>query len=572
MPLETFGKLLREHREEQGLAQITAAERAGISRHTLINWERGVTQPRHRDQVLAYARDVLRLSYEQVDKLLQEAFERGITEDERKVYFPGHQPAPPVVELTPPVAVEPFLPWNRRGLLWLVLLALSFAALIGFLYLLLGAVGTLAQGVALVTLATLLTALSVLEISAQGQHLRALGQKFDDRQVFRLGLIVLLLIVLLLWLTAGRAAYCRTFPCDEQMVLVEPFVGRSLGQDKVDEAIGLTQARLRQLFCRTRGLNAMSAVDSFTLSQIDFKVAGYYEGKDHLRLRIDLTDGLNRPLSETIEVSGQVGQREDVEALQKDLGRQLLAAIGVPPGDAHAALVRAFALHPDALAANGEGVVLYGAGRLAEAQERFQEALRIEPDYVEALINLGALAAAQGRYDEAAAHLHQALAFDPESPYAHYNLGSVYSLQGDWPAAVDAYKQATRWFEGYVEAWNNLGDAYLELGKWRQARAALEKGLALAPDAFYLHKNMGRLALAEGDAPTAIAELKLALEGNPAYPEAQFYLAWAYAAVGEQIAACEALTTYGYPIAAPDGHQAQAEQLWQELDCLEEGP
>jgi tetratricopeptide (TPR) repeat protein/DNA-binding XRE family transcriptional regulator len=570
MSLETFGRLLREYREEQGLNQSTAARRAKVSRHTLINWERGATQPSYRYLVLDYARDVLRLNCDQVDALLLEAFEQGLTEDERKVYFPGHRPATPAVAPAPSAAVEPSLPWSWRVLLWLVLLALSFAALTGFLYLLLGAVGALAQGVALVILATLLTVLSVLEISAQGWRLRALGRRLDDRPVFRLGVIVLFLIVLLLWATAGRAAYCQTYPCGERVVLVEPFAGRDLGQDEVDEAIGLTQARLRQLFRRTRGLNAMSAVDSFTLSQIDFKVAGYYEGKNDLRLKIDLMDGLNRLLAETIEAGGQVGQRGDVEALQKELGRQLLAAIGVPPGDAHAALVRAFALHPDALAANEAGVALYGVGRLAEAQERFREALRIEPDYVESLINLGVLAAAQGRYDEAAAHLQQALAFDPESPYAHYNLGCVYSLLGDWPAAVRAYEQATRRFEGYVAAWNNLGDAYLELGKWRQARAALEKGLALAPDAFYLHKNMGRLALAEGDAPTAIAELKQALEGNPVYSEAQFYLARAYAEAGEPAAACEALVAYGYPLIAPHGHQTEVEQLWQELDCLEE--
>jgi len=591
MALETFGRQLREYREERGLGQTEAAKRAQISRHTLINWEGGKTQPRHRDELLHYARDVLHLTCEQTHELLVEAYGDGLTEEERRTYFPGHPPPavqPHTVDevqkmgrellasltrlfssLRPP---EEKARWTWQVVLWLALLALSLVGLAGLGDLLLGTIHPLARFMARTIVAILLIVTGSLGFPLWRESLPALDRQLQRPLPLWAGVIALLFVTLGLWAGPGRTAYCRTHPCGERVVLVKPFAGRELAHGEVEEAISLTRARIEQSLRRTGHLHVMPVMESrdpFTLNQIDLQISGYYE--NYLRLVTDLSDGLGRPLADPIEVRAKVSSRQEVEALQKELGRRLLEAIGIPPAHAHAALEATFALSPDALAANQAGVAAYQQGRLDEAGHHFGQALQAEPDYDEALINLGVVYAAQGRYAEAEASLQRALTLDPKSPYAYYNLGSLYSARQEWKAAIQAYKQAIRFFPGYVQAFNNLADAYLEMGNRRQARSVLEKGLALAPDAFYLHKNLGRLALTEGDAPTAIAELKRALEGNPAYPEAQFYLAQAYTLAGERAAACQALADYESLGVPHDPHQQEAHQLWQELNCPEGG-
>lgn len=58
------------------------------------------------------------------------------------------------------------------------------------------------------------------------------------------------------------------------------------------------------------------------------------------------------------------------------------------------------------------------------------EALAINPDYVPALIDMGAVYAETGLPDKALKYLLRAAALDPMNPSAHYNLAQLYQMQG----------------------------------------------------------------------------------------------------------------------------------------------
>lgn len=62
--------------------------------------------------------------------------------------------------------------------------------------------------------------------------------------------------------------------------------------------------------------------------------------------------------------------------------------------------------------------------RTAEAQKEFEEALRIQPVYHEALNNLGWALAIQGRHREAIAHFETALDIEPRNVQARLNLAA----------------------------------------------------------------------------------------------------------------------------------------------------
>ena len=120
------------------------------------------------------------------------------------------------------------------------------------------------------------------------------------------------------------------------------------------------------------------------------------------------------------------------------LGRSGVGAVSSAP---HLALVASFAmavLLAYALAAptwaqQGEasvfvarGVLAYDAKRYEEALQSFREALRLEPNNVDALYYTGLTNIALKRYDQAAEALEQARARDPRDQSITFQLGALY--------------------------------------------------------------------------------------------------------------------------------------------------
>ena len=56
--MEHFGERIRELRKERGIPVYVMAERLGISRNTLINWERGEKEP-HAMEILTNMAEIL---------------------------------------------------------------------------------------------------------------------------------------------------------------------------------------------------------------------------------------------------------------------------------------------------------------------------------------------------------------------------------------------------------------------------------------------------------------------------------------------------------------------------------
>src|SRR5215470_6528762 len=83
---------------------------------------------------------------------------------------------------------------------------------------------------------------------------------------------------------------------------------------------------------------------------------------------------------------------------------------------------------PDAASAeaarcNSVGVAYMGQQRFGEAQKQFEAALKVQPGYALAKLNLGIAYIAQQKSDEAKAALLEATQKLPSDPFAWYNLG-----------------------------------------------------------------------------------------------------------------------------------------------------
>lgn len=79
----------------------------------------------------------------------------------------------------------------------------------------------------------------------------------------------------------------------------------------------------------------------------------------------------------------------------------------------------------------------------------FWQALKIDPDYIPALIDMGSLKAEQGDYANAINYLNKALAIDPMNAPAHYNLSMVFLSVG---RTSEAEKEMNRFSEAEIFA------------------------------------------------------------------------------------------------------------------------
>lgn len=174
---------------------------------------------------------------------------------------------------------------------------------------------------------------------------------------------------------------------------------------------------------------------------------------------------------------------------------------------------------------NNLGLLAAREGRMTEAVSYFQEALKLSPDHVVALVNLGNAFRQEKRWPDARAVLERALAVSPSDPDANYSLGMVFAQLEDTGRAHDYLQRALKFRPVYPEALNNLGILYLRTGRRDQAVESFEKSIRLAPSFHQSYLNLARLYALEGHKEKARAVLVELLRRQPDNAEARSALA-----------------------------------------------
>ena len=176
------------------------------------------------------------------------------------------------------------------------------------------------------------------------------------------------------------------------------------------------------------------------------------------------------------------------------------------------------------------GATLRQQGKVQEAMEQYEQALRLDPDYAEAHNDLGSALMGQGKVQEAIGHYEQALQIKPDSIEAHNNLGIALMGQGRLREAMEQYEQALRIEPDFAEAHYNLGLALMGQGRPQEAIGHYEQAVRIKPDSAEAHNNLGNALLQAGKVHEAIQQYEQALRIKPDLVQAQINLARARAA------------------------------------------
>jgi len=325
-----------------------------------------------------------------------------------------------------------------------------------------------------------------------------------------------------------------------------------------------------RLFRRAIEIDPQSALGHVNLGLMYASAGKYGDAEAQFRAALRLQPGSRNALTALGIFQGKTGRRaESVETLRKVVALDPTLAdvhlnLGIALGDnndlqgALNQFSEAARLAPDsAMAHYNRGRVLYALHRNQEAHEALATAVKLSPNYIDALLLLGVLEHSspyatqlfqrvveleptnaearfylgrsllqEGKRDEAIAQWKKAVDADPDYLPALSSLTRVLtqmksSDSGEYAARLQALQQKQQTIERVKEL-NNFALRAAEEQRWDQAVSQLQDAIDLCRQCVQLgvlRKNMGLIYARKGDTEHAREELQIALKLLPNGPD-----------------------------------------------------
>src|SRR5438128_2534782 len=139
-------------------------------------------------------------------------------------------------------------------------------------------------------------------------------------------------------------------------------------------------------------------------------------------------------------------------------------------------------------------------------------------------VQYGAELEKQGKLEESAAAHEKALEIDPQLVQAHINLIELYGRLGQFEKAEEHYLAASHLDSGSSESYYNYGVLLLSAERYQEAENAFRKTIEIDPFQAGAHNNLGFLLERQGRLLDALAEYRRAIENRPDDRQAHFNL------------------------------------------------
>jgi tetratricopeptide (TPR) repeat protein len=183
------------------------------------------------------------------------------------------------------------------------------------------------------------------------------------------------------------------------------------------------------------------------------------------------------------------------------------------------------------------GVIYHQQGRLGDAEAMFEEALRINPAYTEAALNLAVTFNDLGKYREAKEIYQKAMNASRNAPRQldpfakgkianmHAEVGAAYHTVGLYEDAVREYEHALALCPKFIDIRTKLGTTYREMGNIQAAVREFERVKAENPRFANARLHLGLSYYAMGRNSEAQHEWEDVLAIAPDTRSAHMYLA-----------------------------------------------
>ncbi len=163
------------------------------------------------------------------------------------------------------------------------------------------------------------------------------------------------------------------------------------------------------------------------------------------------------------------------------------------------------------------GLERAAAGDWQAAQQSYDQALWINPRYVDAYIARGAAYLQQGKFDQALFDFDQVVQLEPLSVAGYYNRGCTYYAQQQVEFSLDDFRKAIALDSQFLPAHQQLAEVLNSIGRYPEAISAYRDWLSIAGESAEIYHNLAIAYRHSGQLSESARCFQIALKVNPEY-------------------------------------------------------
>ncbi|KPI93370.1 Transmembrane and TPR repeat-containing protein 4 [Papilio xuthus] len=179
--------------------------------------------------------------------------------------------------------------------------------------------------------------------------------------------------------------------------------------------------------------------------------------------------------------------------------------------------------------------VRYNVAKVVDARQNtswavseYKEAIRLYPEYYQAMNNLANLLKNEKNFSGAEFYFKKAISVKHDFPAAWMNLGIVLANQKRYKESLEAYKTALQYRQHYSDCFYNMGNLYLELNDTDAARHSWSTAISYNPKHTFAWTNLIAMLDNMGQTERALQVIPEALYQLPKTPSLLFAVANLY--------------------------------------------
>ena len=169
----------------------------------------------------------------------------------------------------------------------------------------------------------------------------------------------------------------------------------------------------------------------------------------------------------------------------------------------------------DAVTLYNNALLLKAAGQFEVAVEKYDEAIRLKPNFVEAYYNKGNALRELKQFQKAIDSYMAVIRLKPDFAMAYFNSGNIYKEIGNFDLALQCYDHAIELNQGYSEAYSNRGIVFKQFKLFIEAVANFDIAIALNPNLAEAYYNRGSSLEKLKQLESALESYEKAYDLNP---------------------------------------------------------
>jgi tetratricopeptide (TPR) repeat protein len=172
-----------------------------------------------------------------------------------------------------------------------------------------------------------------------------------------------------------------------------------------------------------------------------------------------------------------------------------------------------------------------------KAISNFNLAIKLEPNYVDALYNLAHTYQKMKKFNDAVTYYKKAIEIEPTYASAIYNIGYLYELLKEYNLAETYYNMTLGVNKNHAKSIGGLAGIAAQRGDLNESVKLYEQAIQIDSSIPELYFNLATVYYFLKDFNSAIKILKSAIELNPHYIEAYLKISGIYMQIGDYTSA-----------------------------------